>query len=118
MNGSDGTLKLTVNFDIATETNTDQILSQMRTNQANSQLPSSVTQYGVTVQKSTATPLMLVALYQANVGSAFAFAISCSVWACNSLRSTKPCCSVSSWKPPALPRPRIGGARKTVTTAP
>ncbi|HZC43956.1 MAG TPA: multidrug efflux RND transporter permease subunit [Acidobacteriaceae bacterium] len=63
LNGSDGTLKLTANFDIATETNTDQILSQMRTNQANSQLPSSVTQYGVTVQKSTATPLMLVALY-------------------------------------------------------
>ena len=63
LNGSDGTLKLTVNFDIATETNTDQILSQMRTNQATSQLPSSVTQYGVTVQKSTATPLMLVALY-------------------------------------------------------
>lgn len=63
LNGSDGSLKLTVNFDIATETNTDQILSQMRTNQANSQLPSSVTQYGVTVQKSTATPLMLVALY-------------------------------------------------------
>jgi HAE1 family hydrophobic/amphiphilic exporter-1 len=63
LNGSDGSLKLTVNFDIATETNTDQILSQMRTNQANSQLPSSVVQYGVTVQKSTATPLMLVALY-------------------------------------------------------
>jgi hydrophobe/amphiphile efflux-1 (HAE1) family protein len=63
LNGSDGSLKLTVNFDITTETNTDQILSQMRTNQANSQLPSSVTQYGVTVQKSTATPLMLVALF-------------------------------------------------------
>jgi hydrophobic/amphiphilic exporter-1 (mainly G- bacteria), HAE1 family len=63
LNGSDGSLKLTVNFDIATDTNTDQILSQMRTNQANSQLPSAVTQYGVTVQKSTSTPLMLVALY-------------------------------------------------------
>src|SRR4051812_6142264 len=63
LNGSDGSLKLTVNFDIATETNTDQILSQMRSNQATSQLPSSVNQYGVTVQKSTSTPLMLVALY-------------------------------------------------------
>ncbi len=63
LNGSDGSLKLTVNFDIATETNTDQILSQMRVNQANSQLPSSVTQYGVTVQKSTSAPLMLIALY-------------------------------------------------------
>ena len=56
-------MKLTVNFDIATETNTDQILTQMRSNQANSQLPSSVVQYGVTVQKSTSAPLMLVALY-------------------------------------------------------
>ena len=63
LNGSDGTLKLTVNFDITTETNTDQILAQMRTNQANSQLPSSVNQYGLTVQKSTAAPLMLVSLY-------------------------------------------------------
>src|SRR3954453_19484049 len=63
LNGSDGSLKLTGNFDIATEANIDQILAQMRTNQANSQLPSSVVQYGVTVQKSTAAPLMLVALY-------------------------------------------------------
>ncbi|MFP5208963.1 MAG: efflux RND transporter permease subunit [Acidobacteriota bacterium] len=63
LNGSDGSLRLTVNFDITTDTNTDQILAQMRTNQANSQLPSSVVQYGVTVQKSTAAPLMLVALY-------------------------------------------------------
>jgi len=63
LNGSDGSLKLTINFDIATEANIDQILAQMRTNQANSQLPSSVVQYGVTVQKSTAAPLMLVALY-------------------------------------------------------
>jgi HAE1 family hydrophobic/amphiphilic exporter-1 len=63
LNGSDGSLKLTVNFDIKTETNTDQILSQMRTNQATSQVPSSVNQYGITVQKSTSSPLMLVALY-------------------------------------------------------
>jgi hydrophobic/amphiphilic exporter-1 (mainly G- bacteria), HAE1 family len=63
LNGSDGSLKLTVNFDINTETNTDQILSQMRSNQASSQLPSAVNQYGVTVQKSTTSPLMLVALY-------------------------------------------------------
>src|SRR4051794_2626026 len=63
LNGSDGSLKLTVNFDIATETNTDQILTQTRPNHANSQLPSSVVQYGVTVQKSTSAPLMLVALY-------------------------------------------------------
>jgi hydrophobe/amphiphile efflux-1 (HAE1) family protein len=66
LNGSDGSMKLTVNFDIATETNTDQILAQMRVNQATSQLPSSVNQYGITVQKSTAAPLMLIALYSPN----------------------------------------------------
>src|SRR5437762_12183412 len=56
-------ITLTVNFDIKTDPNTDQILSQMRTNQANSQLPIDVVNYGVTVQKSTTAPLMLVNLY-------------------------------------------------------
>src|SRR6516165_9586039 len=62
-NANNGQMTLTVNFDIATDPNTDQILSQMRTNQANSQLPSDVINYGVTVQKSTAAPLMLINLY-------------------------------------------------------
>ena len=39
VNGNDGTLKLTVNFDVTTDPSTDQILSQMRSNQASSQLP-------------------------------------------------------------------------------
>ena len=54
---------MTVNFDIKTDPSTDQILAQMRTNQANSQLPIDVINYGVTVQKSTAAPLMLVNLF-------------------------------------------------------
>src|SRR5436305_1147431 len=62
-NANNGAITLTVNFDIKTDPNTDQILSQMRTNQANSQLPADVVNYGVTVQKSTAAPLMLVTLY-------------------------------------------------------
>src|SRR5205809_2092414 len=56
-------MTLTVNFDIKTDPSTDQILAQMRTNQANSQLPADVVNYGVTVQKSTQTPLMLVDLF-------------------------------------------------------
>jgi HAE1 family hydrophobic/amphiphilic exporter-1 len=60
---NNGQVTLTVNFDIKTDPNTDQILSQMRTNQANSQLPADVVNYGVTVQKSTMAPLMLVTLY-------------------------------------------------------
>jgi len=62
-NANNGQITLTVNFDIKTDPNTDQILAQMRTNQANSQLPTDVINYGVTVQKSTVAPLMLVDLY-------------------------------------------------------
>ena len=62
-NANNGQMTLTVNFDIKTDPNTDQILAQMRTNQANSQLPVDVVNYGVTVQKSTMAPLMLVNLF-------------------------------------------------------
>jgi HAE1 family hydrophobic/amphiphilic exporter-1 len=63
VNGNDGTLKLTVDFEVGTNVNTDQILTQMRTNQASSQLPSDVNKFGVTVQKSTSSPLIMFALY-------------------------------------------------------
>jgi len=63
INANNGTLTLTVDFDVKTDPNTDQILTQMRQNQAASQLPADVTNYGVTVQKSTAAPLILFDLY-------------------------------------------------------
>jgi len=63
VNGNDGTLKLTVDFEVGTNVSTDQILTQMRTNQASSQLPSDVNKFGVTVQKSTSSPLIMFALY-------------------------------------------------------
>jgi HAE1 family hydrophobic/amphiphilic exporter-1 len=63
VNGNDGTLKLTVDFQVGTNVNTDQILSQMRSNQATSQLPQDVNKFGVTVQKSTSSPLIMFALY-------------------------------------------------------
>ena len=63
VNGNDGTMKLTVNFEVGTDVNTDQILSQMRVSQASSQLPEDVNKFGVTVKKATATPLVMFALY-------------------------------------------------------
>ena len=63
VNANDGTMKLTVNFDVATDANTDQILSQMRSNQASSQLPEDVNKAGVTVQKSTSSPLIMFSLF-------------------------------------------------------
>src|ERR1700720_2609098 len=54
---------LIVDFDVKTDPNTDFILAQSRETQAASQLPSDVTNYGVTVRKSVTAPLMWVALY-------------------------------------------------------
>src|SRR5271170_1347761 len=60
---ANGQLRMTVDFDVATDPNTDLILSQSRETLAASQLPTDVTNYGVTVQKSVLAPLMLIALY-------------------------------------------------------
>ena len=65
-NSSNGRMTLTVDFAIDTVANTDQILTQMRAGQANSQLPTSVISQGVTVQKSTSAPLMLIDLSSPN----------------------------------------------------
>src|SRR6201997_2782692 len=58
-----GQMVLTVDFDLNTDPNTDQILVQMRQTQASSQLPSAVTNLGVTVQKSLSAPLMVISLF-------------------------------------------------------
>lgn len=63
INANNGQMSLRVNFDVKTDPNTDQILTQMRESQAESQLPSDVRNYGVTVQKSTVAPLIMFALY-------------------------------------------------------
>jgi HAE1 family hydrophobic/amphiphilic exporter-1 len=63
LNANNGVSQLTVDFDVKTDPNTDQILTQMRQNQAASQLPTAVTSYGVTVQPSTSAPMMLIDLY-------------------------------------------------------
>src|SRR5262245_50622054 len=60
---SGGQMSLRVAFDVATDPSTDQVLTQMRYNQSASQLPESVIVQGVTVKKSTASPLALFALY-------------------------------------------------------
>jgi HAE1 family hydrophobic/amphiphilic exporter-1 len=63
VNSSTGEMRLVVDFDVATDTNTDLILTQIRETQAASQLPVDVTNFGVTVQKSVTAPLMLISLY-------------------------------------------------------
>src|ERR1700728_3532816 len=60
---ANGQMRMIVDFDVATDPNTDLILAQSRETQAASQLPLDVTNYGITVQKSVLAPLMLVAVY-------------------------------------------------------
>src|SRR6266850_2975029 len=63
---ANGEMRMIVDFDVATDPNTDLILSQSRETQAASQLPVDVTNYGVTVQKSVLAPLMLISLVSPN----------------------------------------------------
>jgi HAE1 family hydrophobic/amphiphilic exporter-1 len=63
INANSGDIRLIVDFDVATDPNIDQVLTQLRVSQAQSQLPADVNNYGVTVKKSTTAPLMLISLY-------------------------------------------------------
>jgi HAE1 family hydrophobic/amphiphilic exporter-1 len=63
INANNGQSTLYVNFALGTDANTDQLLAQMRQGQAESQLPADVRNYGVTVAKSTSSPLVMFALY-------------------------------------------------------
>ncbi|MGH7219874.1 MAG: efflux RND transporter permease subunit, partial [Nitrospiraceae bacterium] len=66
VNANNGQMTLRVNFDINTRPNDDQILAQMRYAQAESQLPTEVKNFGVTIKKSTTSPLALFSLYSPN----------------------------------------------------
>src|SRR5207342_528379 len=63
INANNGVMQLHVIFDVGTDPNIDQILAQSRASQANASLPADVLQFGVTVQKSYSSPLMLVSIY-------------------------------------------------------
>jgi HAE1 family hydrophobic/amphiphilic exporter-1 len=63
---SGGGMTLNIDYLLGTDVNTDQILAQMRTAQANAQLPSEVTQQGVIVKPGTSAPFMLLDLYSSN----------------------------------------------------
>lgn len=60
---NNGLTQITVNFKVNTNPDIDQVLTQLRTSQAQSQLPAIVNTAGLTVSKSLTSPLMLVGLY-------------------------------------------------------
>src|SRR5262245_52301442 len=77
-NANDGTLTLKVSFDVGSNLDMDNVLTQNRVSQAMPQMPQSVKQYGVTVKKSLAFPLMVISIksphgtYDANFLSNYA----------------------------------------------
>ncbi|MGC8491664.1 MAG: efflux RND transporter permease subunit [Syntrophobacteraceae bacterium] len=63
---STGQMTLTVYFTLNTDPDIAQVQVQNRVNLAMPQLPEAVAQYGVSVQKKSSSPLMIIAVYDKN----------------------------------------------------
>jgi len=65
-NANDGTMTLTVTFDVESEVNIDQVNAQNRVSQAQPNLPADVNQFGLTYRSTVGLPLVVFALYSPN----------------------------------------------------
>jgi hydrophobic/amphiphilic exporter-1 (mainly G- bacteria), HAE1 family len=65
-NANDGTMTLTVTFDVESEVNIDQVNAQNRVSQAQPNLPTDVTQFGLTYRSTVGLPLVVLAVYSPN----------------------------------------------------
>src|SRR6478736_2843158 len=61
-NANDGTLTLKVSFEVGSNQDMDNVLTQNRLSQAMPQMPQSVKNYGVTVKKALAFPLLIISI--------------------------------------------------------
>src|SRR5260370_7800345 len=62
-NANDGTMALTVTFDIDTDPNIDQVNVTNRVPQAQPNLPPDVNQFGLAYRKSTGLPMLIIGLF-------------------------------------------------------
>ena len=62
-NGNDGSMTLTVTFDVDTQANIDQVNVQNRMAQAQPNLPPEVSQFGLSMRKQTGLPMLIVSLF-------------------------------------------------------
>src|SRR5215471_3573880 len=62
-NANDGTMQLTVTFDINTNVDTDQVNVENRLTQAQPNLPADVNQFGFNLRQSTGLPMLVISLY-------------------------------------------------------
>ncbi|NND57104.1 MAG: multidrug efflux RND transporter permease subunit [Xanthomonadales bacterium] len=63
VNSNDGTMNLTVSFEVGSDLDMSNVLVQNRVSEAQASIPEEVKRLGITVKKKLAFPLMLVSLY-------------------------------------------------------
>ena len=66
VNSNDGTMTLTVSFEVGSDLDMSNVLVQNRVSEATASIPEEVKRLGVTVKKKLSFPLMLVSLYSPN----------------------------------------------------
>jgi len=66
ISANNGQMRMGVNFDVKSDPNIDQMLTQLRYNQAEPTLPADVRNFGSQLRKSPTSPLMLVGLLSPN----------------------------------------------------
>jgi len=65
-NANDGTMTLTVTFDVETDPNIDQVQRTKPRGPGAAYLPTDVTQFGLTLRKSTGLPMLVISLFSPN----------------------------------------------------
>ncbi|MFT5500703.1 MAG: hydrophobe/amphiphile efflux-1 (HAE1) family protein, partial [Woeseiaceae bacterium] len=66
VNANDGSMRLTVSFEVGADLDMSNVLVQNRVSEATASIPEEVKRLGVTVKKKLSFPLMLVTLYSPN----------------------------------------------------
>jgi HAE1 family hydrophobic/amphiphilic exporter-1 len=65
-NANDGSMAVEVTFEVGTDIDMDNVLTQNRVNEGSSALPAEVKASGITVKKSLGMPMMVVSMYSPN----------------------------------------------------
>jgi len=66
VNANDGSMRLTVSFEVGSDLDMSNVLAQNRVSEAQASVPEEVKRLGITVKKQLSFPLMLVTLYSPN----------------------------------------------------
>ena len=66
VNANDGTMTLTVAFEVGSDLDMSNVLTQNRVSEATASIPEEVKRLGITVKKKLSFPLMLVSVYSPN----------------------------------------------------